>query len=82
MQSNGIPKEVISKRIQLHAEKAQDNLRREAVYLAILDKRKEDAISAYENRRLIKEGKRVSCKQRKVERNRECRHARRANLTA
>lgn len=59
-------------------ERAFINMARESVYLAERDKQKEEKLLAYEYRKLIKEGNRESCRQRKNRLNKE-RRAKLAN---
>lgn len=56
LQRRGLTKEDIAKVVAA----------REAVYLGILNKERVHKYLAYEHRQLIKEGRRESCKQRKI----------------
>lgn len=59
-------KEEAEKRIKLYQEKVKKNLAREAIYLQIISENKTRDQTAYDNRKLIKAGKRESYKQRKI----------------
>lgn len=66
LQRRGLTKEDIAKVVAAREKKAAENLAREAVYLGILNKERVHKYLAYEHHQLIKEGRRESCKQRKI----------------
>lgn len=66
LQRRGLTKEDIAKVVAAREKKAAENLAREAVYLGILNEERMRKYLAYEHRQLIKEGRRESCKQRKI----------------
>lgn len=71
-------KEEAEKRINLYQEKVKKNLARETIYLRIVSENKTRNQTAYENRKLIKAGKRESYKQRKIRLRKEYLRSKRA----
>lgn len=64
----------------LKAEHAK-NAKRVNTYLTLIKTKKESKSTMYTNRQEVKVGTRISCKQRKVAKNKECRQARMAAYT-
>lgn len=62
---NYVDTDFITQKLAGREERVTKNLHREAVYLTIMQEALVKQYSAYENRKLVKAGKRESCKQRK-----------------
>lgn len=65
MRKRGVSEEIIQGRINAHKAKAEANIAREIIYLQLIRENSWKREQAYENRKLVKAGKRESCKQRK-----------------
>ena len=65
MRKRGVSEEIIQGRINAHKAKVEANIAREIIYLQLIHENSWKREQAYENRKLIKAGKRESCKQRK-----------------
>lgn len=65
MRKRGVSKEIIQGRINAHKAKAEANIAREIIYLQLVRENSWKREQAYENRKLVKAGKRESCNQRK-----------------
>lgn len=66
LQRRGRTEKDIARIVAAREKRATENLAREAVYLGILNEERMRKYLAYEYRQLIKEGRRESCKQRKI----------------
>lgn len=65
MRKRGVSEEIIQGRINAHKAKAEANIAREIIYLQLIRENSWKREQAYENRKLVKAGKRESCNQRK-----------------
>lgn len=65
MRKRGVSEEIIQGRINAHKAKAEANIAREIIYLQLIRENSWKREQAYENRKLVRAGKRESCKQRK-----------------
>lgn len=65
MRKRGVSKEIIQERINAHKAKAEANIAREIIYLQLIRENSWKREQAYENRKLVKAGKRESYNQRK-----------------
>lgn len=61
MRKRGVSKEIIQGRINAHKAKAEANIAREIIYLQLIRENSWKREQAYENRKLVKAGKRESC---------------------
>lgn len=66
MRKRGVSEEIIQGRINAHKAKAEANIAREIIYLQLIRENSWKREQAYENRKLVKAGKRESCNQRKI----------------
>ena len=64
MRKRGVSEEIIQGRINAHKAKAEANIAREIIYLQLIRENSWKREQAYENRKLVKAGKRESCHQR------------------
>lgn len=65
MRKRGVSEEIIQGRINAHKAKAEANIAREIIYLQLIRENSWKREQAYENRKLVKAGKRESYNQRK-----------------
>lgn len=65
IRKRGVSEEIIQGRINAHKAKAEANIAREIIYLQLIRENSWKREQAYENRKLVKAGKRESCNQRK-----------------
>jgi hypothetical protein len=65
MRKRGVSEKIIQGRINTHKAKVEANIAREIIYLQLIHEDSWKREQAYENRKLVKAGKRESCKQRK-----------------
>lgn len=65
MRKRGVSEEIIQGRINADKAKAEANIAREIIYLQLIRENSWKREQAYENRKLVKAGKRESCNQRK-----------------